>query len=276
MKLHYYRPNRFTSNFGDELNKYIWNHFFPNFFDKDETNVFFGIGTILRAGKKKYPNSNVIIFGSGAHSNDQKMESNFKVNFVRGPLTGKALNLNNDKYITDPAILTPIVFPVKTSFKKYSFSYMPHYSVANKSYQNAVEGIGIKYIDPTNTVKSIIDDIVASEVLICEAMHGAIVADAYRIPWIPVATFDSFNNFKWNDWGESLSISFKVNRLHRLYSKSNFIGFFKSKYFTYKLKKLTKSKTYLSEKQKSTIAKNKILNKITEFKNETNNFNNYD
>lgn len=265
MKLHYYKPLDGTSNFGDELNKYIWEHFFPKFFDEDDSVVFFGIGTILRAGKKQYPNSKIIVFGSGAHGIEQVMEDNFEIIFVRGPLSAKALHLDFAGYISDPAIITPEVFTFDNLIKKYSFSYMPHFSVASDVYKKTVESIGIKYIDPANSVLSILEDINASEILISEAMHGAIVADAYRIPWIPVSSFDSFNDFKWKDWSGSLSVSIKVNKLHRLYDSNGFKEFLKRKYFAFQLKKIMRSETYLSKIEISLEAKQKILNKILEF-----------
>lgn len=264
MKLHYYKPTDETSNFGDELNKFLWEHYFPNYFDQDESVVFFGIGTILRAAKKQYPNSKIIVFGSGAHGIEQTLEPNFQVVFVRGPLSAAALN--GVEYITDPAIITPEVFPFKKPIKKHDFSYMPHFSVANSSYKKTVEGLGIKYIDPTNPVLSILEDINASKTLICEAMHGAIVADAYRIPWIPVSTFESFNKFKWKDWSQSLSLSIKVNKLHRLYSTNNFKEILKRKLFVIKLRKIMNSRTYLSKNEISFEVKQKVLNEILNFK----------
>lgn len=106
----------------------------------------------------------------------------------------------------------------------------------------------------------------ASEKIICEAMHDAIVADAYRIPWIPVSSFQSFNDFKWKDWAGTLSISLKVNRLHRLYDENGFKEFLKRKYFAYKLKKIKDFKPYLSEHEINGIAKERILKRIAEFK----------
>ena len=33
----------------------------------------------------------------------------------------------------------------------------------------------------------------------CEAMHGAILCDAYGIPWLPVFTYPGISHSKWND-----------------------------------------------------------------------------
>ena len=48
-----------------------------------------------------------------------------------------------------------------------------------------------------------------------EAMHGAILADAYRIPWAGCrmlsGVLEGYTNiFKWNDWMQSLSIRSRV------------------------------------------------------------------
>ena len=48
-------------------------------------------------------------------------------------------------------------------------------------------------------------------------MHGAIVADAYRIPWVPIKSYHSFNNFKWNDWALSNKLEIKINKIPRFY-----------------------------------------------------------
>jgi succinoglycan biosynthesis protein ExoV len=39
-------------------------------------------------------------------------------------------------------------------------------------------------------------------------MHGAILADAFRVPWIAVSSSRSINSFKWNDWARSLGVTY--------------------------------------------------------------------
>jgi succinoglycan biosynthesis protein ExoV len=39
-------------------------------------------------------------------------------------------------------------------------------------------------------------------------MHAAIVADAMRVPWIPLVTSPQVNTFKWLDWTRSMKVQY--------------------------------------------------------------------
>lgn len=51
-------------------------------------------------------------------------------------------------------------------------------------------------------------------------MHGAIVADAYRIPWIGVDMY-GINKFKWQDWMLSLGLDVPLYKLPMLLENNN-------------------------------------------------------
>jgi succinoglycan biosynthesis protein ExoV len=74
----------------------------------------------------------------------------------------------------------------------------------------------IRYIDPLAPVPEICAQLARSSLVIAEAMHGAIVADAFRVPWIPASTSGRFNLFKWQDWAMSLGMSPVVHALPRI------------------------------------------------------------
>ena len=44
-------------------------------------------------------------------------------------------------------------------------------------------------------------------------MHAAILADAFRVPWIPVSISGTFNGAKWQDWGQSLGMQVDIRPL---------------------------------------------------------------
>jgi succinoglycan biosynthesis protein ExoV len=68
-------------------------------------------------------------------------------------------------------------------------------------------------IDPRWPVDVVLDHLLASERVICEAMHGAIIADALRIPWVAVQPIMAVNQPKWQDWADSLGIALRVATL---------------------------------------------------------------
>ena len=44
--------------------------------------------------------------------------------------------------------------------------------------------------------------------MITEALHGAIVADALRVPWMPVSSYHTILPFKWEDWCRSVGLAY--------------------------------------------------------------------
>jgi succinoglycan biosynthesis protein ExoV len=68
-------------------------------------------------------------------------------------------------------------------------------------------------------VEEVLAQIQQTELLLAEAMHGAIVADALRVPWIAIRLYGNFLEFKWQDWTQSLKLPLKVTALPPIFSR---------------------------------------------------------
>jgi hypothetical protein len=68
--------------------------------------------------------------------------------------------------------------------------------------------IGIEVVDPRWPVTSVIGAIAGATNVLTEALHGAVVADALRIPWVPVYAQHG-HLFKWLDWAASMELTYE-------------------------------------------------------------------
>jgi succinoglycan biosynthesis protein ExoV len=95
--------------------------------------------------------------------------------------------------------------------KRFRTSFMPHHkSLAQADWATLCSRASLHFIDPRRPVEEVLTDIAQSELLLAEAMHGAVVADALRVPWIPIRMYSQFLEFKWRDWTQSIGVPFTV------------------------------------------------------------------
>jgi succinoglycan biosynthesis protein ExoV len=199
-------------NFGDELNHWLWNRLLPDMWgDPDDGILFVGIGTIL---DKNLPAARLkIVFGSGvgytaAPPDISANSPHWRIYGVRGPLTARALRLDRRLAMTDPAILLATLQEFK-GLKRRGVIFVPHWKSVRYGYwQKICSDLGIEFIDPCQESRSIVTRIASSEKVIAESMHAAIIADAFRVPWIPVALSREVSPFKWADWAASLDVTY--------------------------------------------------------------------
>jgi succinoglycan biosynthesis protein ExoV len=154
------------------------------------------------------PAAKKIVFGAGygGYTPPPKMDQSWDIYFVRGPMTARAIGVDEALGVGDAAILLRSC--IKTSSQKlFKVSFMPHWeSVFDGEWEAVCAAAGVHFINPCAPVEAVLDDIQASEMLITEAMHGAIVADALRVPWIPVRPIQSQHHQKWFDWAGALQL----------------------------------------------------------------------
>ncbi len=231
MKLCYFHDTE--GNFGDDLNAWLWPKVLPDFFggtcqhgqefyedNNREDALFYGIGTVL---DHRIPPAPIkFIAGSGVgYFSPPKIDDKYHIYFVRGPKSAAKLGIDTSLSITDPAILLREFLPPAPA--EHQVSLMMHCDTAKSGYWEQVAAeLGIHYIDPRSTDPiAVIQQLIASEYVITESLHGAIIADAYGIPWRPINSMPHINAFKWHDWCASVGISYEPENLISIYSNEH-------------------------------------------------------
>lgn len=213
MKLTYFKCK--VSNFGDDLNAYLWPKLMgPDFFDDDDTELFVGIGSILY---DTYPVSSIKhVFGSGYGGYTAPpdiRDGSWRIAFLRGPRTAAILGAGLEKVVTDGAILLRLAH-LPPPGRETGIVFIPHFhSLDRGNWLEVCALAGVRFVDPTASVETVLDEIRGASKVICESMHGAIVADALRVPWVAVKPIAHEHHFKWLDWADSLDIPLRQHAL---------------------------------------------------------------
>jgi hypothetical protein len=205
MKLYFYRGTQ--NNFGDELNHWLIPKVFPDFFDEDGSKLFLAIGSIILDNHPK--DALKIVFGSGygGYTPMPVIDETWKFYCVRGEKTADACGLPPEFVAGDSAILIKRFQPPPRA-KRFKYSLMPHWeSVEHINWRRACSMAGIHFIDPRDSVDDVLAQIQETEVLVTEAMHGAIVADALRVRWIAILPIVPKHRAKWYDWASALGLA---------------------------------------------------------------------
>jgi hypothetical protein len=212
MKFFVYRGKQ--ANFGDELNHWLWDRLLPGFFDEDESILFLGIGSILYDHFD--PNVRKVVFGSGygGYGGAPRLDGNWQVYFVRGKETARALKIDPGHGVGDAGILIRSCWDASSVEKRHAVSFIPHFeSAIYGNWEGVCEQAGVNFIDPRWDVETVLREISASRLIVSEAMHGVIIADALRVPWRAIRPLDPANRAKWFDWASALDVSIEFTDL---------------------------------------------------------------
>lgn len=202
-----------VSNFGDDLNRWLWSRILGFPLDADDGTLVLGIGTVISRDfiplAKRY-----IVLSSGVGYDAPPLDfggPKWEILSVRGPLTAAALDLPLEKAIIDGAALLrllPECEPLPAP-QREGIAFMPHYdSLPDGNWKQVCEIAGIEFLDPLADSEDTVQRIRKARLVIADAMHAAIVADALRVPWIPVILSPQSNTFKWLDWTMSLNLPY--------------------------------------------------------------------
>ncbi len=200
-------------NFGDCINEWLW----PRVLAEAPSTVnFYGIGTLLCAHFEARARSGLPthVMGSGAGIGappSAAARRNWRFHWVRGPLTCDRLGLPEDAAITDPAALVGDHLPAALS--RAGTLLVLHHSTQSRAgpfWREAAAAADVGYVDPMDEPEAVMTRIAGAELVIADAMHAAIVADAVRTPWVPmVACAPLARQFKWLDYAASMDVPYK-------------------------------------------------------------------
>ncbi len=87
---------------------------------------------------------------------------------------------------------------------------IPHFhSITRGRWDRVAREAGMTFVDPRWPVATVMEHFSHAKLVVTEAMHGAIVADTLRIPWLPIVIAPSTLTFKWKDWTLSLGLPYE-------------------------------------------------------------------
>ena len=202
-------------NFGDQLNTWLWHDLFPGLFGADAGDDdinFIGIGSIL---DERLPARGLnVVLGTGTgYARAPEVHaapSHWCIYGVRGPLTARLMGLPGNSVLSDPAVLLAR-HPRWRQRPAGSGAtlFVPHWkSLRFGQWPAACALADIEFVDPRGEAGAIIDRIAGARLVIAESMHAAIIADALRVPWIPVVLSREVAPFKWTDWAATVGVEY--------------------------------------------------------------------
>jgi succinoglycan biosynthesis protein ExoV len=216
MEILYYRDP--SGNFGDDLNAVLWKELLPPHVWNAEDVLLMGVGSILneqKAPRSKTSGKRVFVLGSGAGYGPLPAGwEDFDILAVRGPLTAALLGRPKAS-VTDSAVLIAALPQIAGHAEKRDLVlFIPHhYSAACGNWRSVAEAAGVTYLDPRWSVSSVMKCFSRARLVVTEAMHGAIVADTLRVPWIPISIAPDALPFKWIDYANSVGLRYEPTRL---------------------------------------------------------------
>jgi succinoglycan biosynthesis protein ExoV len=224
--LHYYKTfgtETRLRNFGDDINPWFLPRMFKPELIESERTCLVGIGTILNddnaAQIAHFDRKVVFTSGVGYGDVNSLYDSTWDFVCVRGPRSAELLGLASDLGICDGAILLSDLYPAKPTSERDGIVFIPHVRtgvVCGEGLKRICRDLSIGYLTPDVPFETFIETIRSARMVVTEAMHGAIMADTLRTPWVPVE-FLFHHKFKWQDWFDSIERPYECHTIRPLF-----------------------------------------------------------
>lgn len=226
--IEYWRSDALKINLGDYIIEHILNctgvpvecyseALNRRSFSADER-CLLGVGTLIDAHWLTYIKPHKDIWGCGYAGDQRLFKTDYKetctFHAVRGPLTRDALGLPGDFPIGDPGLLLPHL----TDFSRNPSGqvlYIPHFETRDALRRNTLELIGADdYLDICclrTEFCARLERIANAKFILTTSLHGAIIAQAYGVPWALCCPPQARHNMpgKWEDWFAYLGLHVK-------------------------------------------------------------------
>lgn len=206
-----------TRNFGDRLNAWLWPRLIPELLERSDEDVLVGIGSLIKSDLAKVPGRK-FIFGTGSGYGpmpDAEEVSRWRVHCVRGPLTAQLSGLPAESAVVDAAWLVDLLPEYRhVERPRDGVVFVPHWTTdLYANWRQPCAEAGYNYVSPHLDGHQVLASIAGARLAIVESLHGAILADYYRTPWIPVASAGRVLGFKWLDFCLSLGLPLRQLKL---------------------------------------------------------------
>lgn len=207
------------NNIGDELNRYIWPHLFTP--QADDISLM-AIGTLLdrKFSAQLNTSRHIVVFGTGAgYGTPPEPDERWHFYGVRGLKTCQAMGLDHRLAATDAAYtMATLDWPAIKPQAPKDIVVIPHHASLNYiDWETICSHAGLKYLPPTISPVAFFSALANARLVIAEAMHGAILADIMRTPWIPFEYGQQFLGSKWQDWLGMFDMTVVPNRAPAFY-----------------------------------------------------------
>jgi len=198
---------RYVYNFGDLITPLLLQHYSKDIniipTQRDKAAIY-GVGSIIPAIS---PERFSVLLGCGSLAEKRVELPNALVYALRGELSKKMLNINEQITLGDPGLLIPYVLPAKDMINNNlskPIGIIPHFKqYANQRIDSFRNHPNYKIINVRAEAECVIRDICSCSSIISSSLHGLIIADAYKIPNIRLVFEDNLfdvNDFKFLDY----------------------------------------------------------------------------
>lgn len=195
-----------TGNVGDDLNAALWRRFLPDIDSLQTARWLVGAGTILDA-RLNALEGRKIVMGAGVRPDalHAGLRGDVRIAAVRGLLSAQRLGLNIDSAACDPGFLIDALAPPACTDAR-RVGLIPHiYTERWSQIADAARDAGFEVVSPTLPLTEFLQRLRRCVRVYAESLHGAIFADALRIPWARVRLCSHYyegsevQEFKWRD-----------------------------------------------------------------------------